>query len=690
MLRFLLNASLAFKMVVIMGLVAVLFLGTLLLVYLPTVERELRQDRKDSLRHLVEVTHSLLIEYDQRVGTGELSLAEAQNRAIHRIGNLRYEPSGYFWLNDTALPSPRFIMHPIVSNLIGAAIDQAPFPQARQVQYGRAGPIHTIPAGQNNLLQTFVDAVNHGGEGYVTYHWPKPTPNGPTEKYYPKESFVRLFEPWGWIIGSGSYIDDIQARLARLRWTILAATGAILAAAMLLLAVFMALFVTRPMAALMHYAEKVSAGDWTSPVAGRFYGEAARLKSVITQMVHDLEHALQQANTQRGEALRESEKNRLLTVKLNALFKAMTELVVLHELVLDESGQPVNYRITDCNAAFEEATGLRKADVVGKLATEFYFTETAPHLNAFAHVARSGEPLVFETRTAQDERYFLLSVASLGNNEFVTIATDITKRKRTEQLIANKNKELEQLVYATSHDLRSPLVNIDGYGRELGFAVAAIQAAGTDSASSSEKLAAVLRTTMPEMTNALHHIRNSTRQMDALIKGLLDLSRAGRSAIDIGPVDMDALIAKVVSSLDHQLKHVGAQLHRSALPPCKGDAIQLSRVFANLFGNALKFLDPQRPGVIAIRGTMEAGRCVYCVEDNGIGIAPEYHGKIFELFHRLDPARTEGEGLGLAIVQQILGRLDGAIWVESTPGTGSRFFVSLPSVRSKDSFPGPV
>ena len=154
--------------------------------------------------------------------------------------------------------------------------------------------------------------------------------------------------------------------------------------------------------------------------------------------------------------------------------------------------------------------------------------------------------------------------------------------------------------------------------------------------------------------------------------------------------DMDALIAKVVSGLDHQLKHVGAQLHRSALPPCKGDAIQLSRVFANLFGNALKFLDPQRPGVIAIRGAMETGRCVYCVEDNGIGIAPEHQGRIFELFHRLDPSRTEGEGLGLAIVQQILGRLDGEIWVESTPGTGSRFFVSLPPVRSKESFPGPV
>ena len=152
-----------------------------------------------------------------------------------------------------------------------------------------------------------------------------------------------------------------------------------------------------------------------------------------------------------------------------------------------------------------------------------------------------------------------------------------------------------------------------------------------------------------------------------------------------------ALLAKVVSSVEHLAKDRGARLEVAALPPCKADAVQLARVFSNLIGNALKFLSPQRPGLITVSGTQDKGRSIYCVSDNGIGIAPEHQDKIFELFHRLDPTATEGDGLGLAIVRQILGRLDGKVWVDSSPGVGRRFWVSLPIPRPQppatDSFP---
>ncbi|HLP62414.1 MAG TPA: ATP-binding protein, partial [Candidatus Deferrimicrobium sp.] len=100
---------------------------------------------------------------------------------------------------------------------------------------------------------------------------------------------------------------------------------------------------------------------------------------------------------------------------------------------------------------------------------------------------------------------------------------------------------------------------------------------------------------------------------------------------------------------------------------------------SNLLDNALKYLDKKRPGKISITGRRKENTVFYCVEDNGIGISPEHQKKVFEIFHRLNPEDTQGEGLGLAIVNKIVTRNNGKVWVESEPGKGSRFYVSLPA-----------
>jgi len=362
--------------------------------------------------------------------------------------------------------------------------------------------------------------------------------------------------------------------------------------------------------------------------------------------------------------------------KLRALFSSMTEMVALHELVFDEEGKPVDYRITDCNTAYTEITGILREKAIGRLATEVYQTETPPYLEEYSRVALSGVPYQFETYFAPMEKHFSISVVSPGKNKFATITTDITALKQAEQYITAKNKELEQIIYIASHDLRSPLVNVDGYSRELEYTVEEFKVA-LDAAHPND-IEASLRTSLPDMCSALLHIRNSTRQMDTLIKGLLKLSRSGRAALIITPLNMNELIARLVSNMEFQTREAGVELHITELPPCKGDAVQLMQVFSNLIDNALKYMNAQRAGVITVSGTIEKERSVYCVEDNGIGIAVLHQEKIFELFHRLDPSKSEGEGLGLTIVRQILERLDGNIRVESKPDQGSRFYVSLP------------
>ena len=243
-----------------------------------------------------------------------------------------------------------------------------------------------------------------------------------------------------------------------------------------------------------------------------------------------------------------------------------------------------------------------------------------------------------------------------------------------EQMIAAKNRELEQIVYVVSHDLRFPLVNVDGYSRELEFSLGDISRVMEEHGSSDCPVEKALLVEIPDIKNALQLIRNSTRQMDKLLKGLLQLSRSGRASLTLETVDTRALLNRISATFDYQLREQGIVMSVEPLPPCLADDIQLGQIFSNLISNAIKYRDPEKVLTIKISGREHGGHVTYCVEDTGIGIAKEHQEKVFELFHRLDPSSHEGDGLGLTIVRQSLWRMDGTIRVESEPGRGSCFF----------------
>ena len=264
-----------------------------------------------------------------------------------------------------------------------------------------------------------------------------------------------------------------------------------------------------------------------------------------------------------------------------------------------------------------------------------------------------------------------------GRDVRFEMAIDVTLIKKAEKLLAAKNKELEQIIFVASHDLRSPLVNVEGFSRELEYSLQDIENLFAEKKNSIE-LESFLSAELSDMKSSIDRIRKSVHQMDNLLKGLLKLSRSGRSAIKVTTVDMNNLMENVVSSMSYRIREAGVEVELGDLPSCKGDVVQLTQVFSNLLDNALKYRHKERKGIVKINGSFESGRSVYRVEDNGIGIAENHQKNIFELFHRLDPGETEGDGLGLTIAKQILGRLEGNIAVESLPGKGSVFIVNLP------------
>jgi len=140
------------------------------------------------------------------------------------------------------------------------------------------------------------------------------------------------------------------------------------------------------------------------------------------------------------------------------------------------------------------------------------------------------------------------------------------------------------------------------------------------------------------------------------------------------------MLVEILAAMKFQLDEAKAEVSVEPLPTCFGDTVQTSQVFANLLDNALKYRSPQRPLRVTISATLRDGQAIYRVADNGIGIVPEHQSKVFEIFHRLNPETTSGEGLGLTIAQRVLERQKGRIWVESRPGEGSAFYVSLPAV----------
>lgn len=368
------------------------------------------------------------------------------------------------------------------------------------------------------------------------------------------------------------------------------------------------------------------------------------------------------------------EAERKSSQTLRALFDAMEEMVVLHEVVLDDENKPINYRITDCNDAYTKITGIPKEAAVGKLATQVYQVPTPPYLEEFCQVGITGTSFYFETYFPPMEKYFSISVVSPSHLTFATVSNDITQLKKAQQQLAEKNLELEQIVYVASHDLRSPLVNVDGYARELGFSLEDLRKElGPEIAGKG-----VISTTLTDFDESVHHIRSSAQQMDKLLKGLLHLSRAGRVAIQLTHIETQVLVKHVLETHQYPIDQNNIGVTIGNLPSCKGDYMQLSQIFSNLIGNAIKYLDPKKPGKISITGFEELDKACYIVADNGMGIDAKYHHKIFELFHRLDPSNTEGDGIGLTIVKQSIQRMKGTITVKSELGVGSEFIITLP------------
>jgi signal transduction histidine kinase len=254
-------------------------------------------------------------------------------------------------------------------------------------------------------------------------------------------------------------------------------------------------------------------------------------------------------------------------------------------------------------------------------------------------------------------------------------------QERTAEL-ERANEEIQRFAYIVSHDLRAPLVNIMGFTSELEAGIAAVRAFMGEQATEMEADPAAQTARLAidaEMPEAIGFIRSSTTKMDGLINAILKLSREGVRVLNPTRIDMLKLLEAASDSVRHQLAERGGEIEViTPMPSLVSDRLALEQVFGNLLDNAVKYLDPRRPGRIVVRGRETRAGVEYEIADNGRGIAPADHARVFELFRRSGAQDRPGEGIGLSHVRALVRRLGGEITLESELGQGATFRVRLP------------
>jgi signal transduction histidine kinase len=390
-----------------------------------------------------------------------------------------------------------------------------------------------------------------------------------------------------------------------------------------------------------------------------------------------------------------------------------------------------NQRIEEFRKTIELAREQR-IDDAAQIVREGIGRDAMKHIDDLASQMRAEEDRLFVLRTTNADRSQTLaaSLTWIGSGFVVVLAgisiflvrrsarardraeaqlrdnninLEATIDERTADL-REANNEIQRFAYIVSHDLRSPLVNIMGFTSELEQLRADIFrriAVLSQTAANASPAPLVAGGAAPELededqqlsqdfSEALEFIKSSIAKMDRLISAILNLTREGRREFEPVRIDTRELIEGIVATVAHQAAEAEAEIRIAPLPEIVSDRLALEQIFSNLIDNALKYLKPGVPGKISVRGRTRLGFAIFEISDNGRGIDPRDHQRIFDLFRRAGTQDRPGQGIGLAHVRALVRRLGGTMSVQSELNSGSTFTITLPikwtaSNRNRDS-----
>ena len=605
----------------------------------------------------------------------------AVRQALDIIANIRYAGgAGYFWVTDTHRPNPRPVIHPTLdaaeNELPGITPDDKYYDTARKL-------VEEVGVQAANVCEA-------NGEGFVRYLWPRIGADGALE-LAPKETFVRLFEPLQWIIGTGVHLDDVdravalrQAESKRQRNIVLRGTlfaALLLSALAFVLLYFVVRGIVRPIVQLTAAADMVASGDMDSPLSETGPREIRSLSRSFNRMTKELKEQM--------SALRESEE------RFRRLAENSPDLIFRISL-RDGRYEYISPAITrlfgyDRDEVYSNPLFIRQI-----IHPDFADTFN----NARQRLLQGAQSVTFEYKafgkSGEEHWMHQRNVLVFGDEgrpvALEAIVSDITARKTAEEALDSYREHLEEQVRERtaelkvakeaaeqanrtksaflanmSHEIRTPLNAV------LGFASILERDGGLSEA----------------QTDQVRTINRSGRHLLKLINDILDMSRIESGQLDLSVTEfclrdlLDDMETMFRSRTDAKGLHFTMERMESVPRYAAGDEAKLRQILFNLLGNAVKFT---KTGGVAVRARADkeneaedAVRLLVEIEDTGPGIPEKDLEHIFDAFRQSEAGRDAGgTGLGLSISKRLAELMGGSLAVRSRVGKGSCFTLSLP------------
>lgn len=605
--------------------------------------------RKDERRNIVALAKSLIDGYYTDYRKGKLTVQEAKNLALQRINRFRYDNgTGYIWVNNTDKPIPRMLIHPIFPELNGEVLSDTVFNSAEDSQ---------------NLFRAAADLCEQEGGGFIQYLWPKPTGNLKLDEQH-KTSYVEIFEPWMWVIGTGVYLEDIemdvQARLNAIKEELRQTLGQIQIAE----SGYFYIFNSKQEVLLHPVTIGLQADPIRDPVTEKeLLGEIIKAKG---NQKKSLEYSwAKPANSSKG----------YYEKKVFIDYFEPLDWYVCASIYIDEIEQPgilLGKRILIISflfLLFSVIAIVKLSDgIVRPLNKLMRFVSKFP--DDSEGIDASQLPISGSTETRSLAKVIKKMLESINEH-----TNSLVKAKEK----AEESDKLKSAFLANmSHEIRTPLNAIVGFSSLLD-----------------------LERSFDKRKVFINAISNSSDDLMNLIDDILDLSSIESNNLKIEKklFDVNSMLWGLKEMIDLLLLRSAKQdciNYKLVLPKSENllysDPVRIKQVFSNLLSNAIKFTE---------RGDIEYGymaaskpnssdrtkNIVFYVKDSGIGIPAAMQDLIFERFVKLNESKERifrGTGLGLAISKSMVELLGGNIHFESTEGKGTTFYFSLPTNQTID------
>ena len=594
-----------------------LFIVTLFWLLLPSVGSHLMDRKREMIRELTESAWSSVNYYASLAEKGTISSEAARHQAIEHLRHLRFGPQGkdYFWINDM---HPRMVMHPYRPDLEGK--DTTDF---------------TDPTGKH-LFVAFVEKVRREGAGYVDYQWQwQDNPHKIVEKI----SYVKGFAPWGWVIGTGVYVEDVRAQIA----------------------------------AITHRLTMICLGITAIMVVLSFY--------IVWQGA-----GTEKRRRQVERSLRESE----------AQYRLLAETA--REIIITFDG---HRRITYANQAWLKISGYAAGQIMGRPIAEIVAPDNTAEFNTrLDHIIQTeSDDYLLETafclpggRVITVEATFAVMTAQDGTRSCLMAARDVTEKKRTEEEARLQREQLYQsakmaslgtLVSGVAHEINNPistvLLNIQVL-EKFWLRVAPIleqynqghgdlAVGGMDYEEFSSR--------MPQM---LQHTLEGVARVKRIVGDLKDFAGQRPSHIR-DTVDLNEIVKKAAGLVTSMIKKTTSDFqvcYAESLPTFCGNGQRIEQVVINLLVNACQAMTGQRKSLRVSTGFDSGNHSLFVeVEDSGVGMPSEIMARITDPFFTTK-RDSGGTGLGLSISDTIIRDHGGRLEFRSTPGVGTVATIRLP------------